>query len=327
MAVKRSGQDGDNFEGGAPPQYQPGGASTVAQDIFMTRPILGGGFPSAELKQEKPAEEKISLFWRVFGGTILSIAALAVVTMYNSVATNISEVRANLAGAQADAARQNADLRAELNRVHEASGERLRVAEFNTRMTTVWDGIKSVQTQGAAQAAQLAAQKTEIDANKERLTKQGADADAIRKDFGTTLDALKKEQVATTDAIKKDVQALESVRERLTALGAELKAVGAAAAEAQKVRQELDANRAQDAERKANRDKQFKALDDAVKELSKTIQDSREKIARLEAQAAPKPAPAPAPVAAPPAKKPSVSRPAKPAPAPVEEEKPEEWGR
>ena len=323
MAVKRSGQDGDNFEGGAQPPYQANGSSTVAQDIFLTRPILGSSFPATELKQEKPGEEKISLFWRVFGGTILSIAALAVVTMYNSVATNISELRANLATAQADAARQNADLRAELNRVHEASGERLRVAEFNTRMTTVWDGIKSVQTQGAGQTAQLAAQKSEIDANKERLTKLGADAETIRKDFGSTLELLKKEQVATTDAIKKDVAVLDTLKERLTAVAAELKTVGA---EAAKTRQELDANRAQDAERKSNRDKQFKALDDAVMELSKTLQGCRERLVRLEVQSAtPKPAPAPAPA---PAKKPSVSRPAKPAPAPAEEEeKPEESGK
>ena len=36
----------------------------------------------------------MSLFWRVFGGTILSIVALAAVTLYNNLSNGISDLRA-----------------------------------------------------------------------------------------------------------------------------------------------------------------------------------------------------------------------------------------
>ena len=35
-------------------------------------------------------DERMSLFWRLFGGTILSIVALAAITVYNSLNTGIS---------------------------------------------------------------------------------------------------------------------------------------------------------------------------------------------------------------------------------------------
>jgi len=42
---------------------------------------------------KKNDDEKISIFWRVFGGAIVSVAALAGFTLYNTISSSISELR------------------------------------------------------------------------------------------------------------------------------------------------------------------------------------------------------------------------------------------
>jgi hypothetical protein len=81
----------------------------------------------------KPAkgEERISVFWRVFGGTLLSIAALVAITVYQQLAGTLGELRANL------------------NHLTESRAELVKNEEFNSRMTSVWSSIKDLQAQGA----------------------------------------------------------------------------------------------------------------------------------------------------------------------------------
>jgi hypothetical protein len=93
-------------------------------------------------------EEKISVFWRVFGGTILSITALMIINAYQSLDKNIHEVRTDL------------------SKWRETSGEFIRKDEYNSRTTKMWDGIRESQavdpkvtvlaTRVSAQEAQLA---------------------------------------------------------------------------------------------------------------------------------------------------------------------------
>ena len=52
--------------------------------------------PVAAKTNEKRDEERISLFWRVFGGTILSIVALIFITLYNNLANAVSDLRNDL---------------------------------------------------------------------------------------------------------------------------------------------------------------------------------------------------------------------------------------
>ena len=61
-------------------------------------------------------EEKISVFWRVFGGTILSIVALVVITVYQQFSSSLAE------------------LRNDMIRSNEARAELLKKDEFNSRM-------------------------------------------------------------------------------------------------------------------------------------------------------------------------------------------------
>jgi hypothetical protein len=72
-------------------------------------------------------DDRLSMFWRVFGGTILSIFALVAVTLYNNLQSNVTE------------------LRAELSRSNEARAELLKKEEFNGRIQSVWDRMQALQ--------------------------------------------------------------------------------------------------------------------------------------------------------------------------------------
>lgn len=72
-------------------------------------------------------EEKISVFWRVFGGTILSIVALIVITSYQSLTKDIHDVRTDV------------------GHLRETNGEFIRKDEFNNRNTKLWDAIRETQ--------------------------------------------------------------------------------------------------------------------------------------------------------------------------------------
>jgi hypothetical protein len=82
----------------------------------------------AQPQQKAEADEqKISIFWRVFGGAIISIAALAAITLYNNLATGIAE------------------LRTEIGRGNDARAELVKKDEFNSRSTSMWNRIQELQ--------------------------------------------------------------------------------------------------------------------------------------------------------------------------------------
>jgi DNA repair exonuclease SbcCD ATPase subunit len=74
------------------------------------------------------AEDKISLFWRVFGGTILSIVALVAITVFNSFSSSLAE------------------LRREINDQHQSRAELVKKEELSSRVSSLWNGIKDLQT-------------------------------------------------------------------------------------------------------------------------------------------------------------------------------------
>jgi hypothetical protein len=78
-------------------------------------------------QKAEPDEHKISVFWRVFGGAIISIAALAAITLYNNLATGIAE------------------LRTEIGRGNDARADLVKKDEFNSRSTSMWNRIQELQ--------------------------------------------------------------------------------------------------------------------------------------------------------------------------------------
>jgi DNA repair exonuclease SbcCD ATPase subunit len=109
-------------------------------------------------RKHSDGDEKLSLFWRVFGGTILSIVALVGITIYNNLSTSISE------------------LRSELSRVNEARAELVKKEEFNARTQNVWDRLQALQelkvtvTALKEQVAGLGDKKAEFQAVQDKLT-------------------------------------------------------------------------------------------------------------------------------------------------------------
>src|SRR5262245_21975181 len=83
--------------------------------------------PSQAAQPSKPNEEKISLFWRVFGGTLLSIAALVAITAYQAQSNSINE------------------LRNEIARSNEARAQLVKNDEFTTARAKIWDKFQEVQ--------------------------------------------------------------------------------------------------------------------------------------------------------------------------------------
>lgn len=250
--------DSDRLDLAARPDLTP----TVSQVLRAVDEAAKAGYARPA---EKSDDQKMSLFWRVFGGTILSIVALVAITLFNNVAATLSELRAELTKANEARAAAVNDLRAEIARQADARAELVKKDEFNTRLSSTWTEVRSLQAQNNTQNATLTSLRTELDGLKERLTRQAADADGLRK----------------------ELSALEGVKDRLAGVAGDL----AAAKEAvHKLRDEVSQNRAADHERKERRDLLQKQTEDTLKDLAKAVQDCREKLARLEGAVAP-PAP------------------------------------
>jgi chromosome segregation ATPase len=257
-----------------------------------------------EEKKIKSDEERMSIFWRVFGGTIISICALVGITLFNNFNNNLSE------------------LRSEIARINEARGDLVKKDEFNSRISSNYERVQQLQSQNTAQNATLTSLQTSNAEMKDRLAAMKSDLDAARKDatlvaesakkdVATALEQVRKDQSAINDGlkkeiavieglkerlvvaegmrkdldtIKKDLTALETVKEKLAMIAVELKDHRD---ELAKLRLESDRNLASDAERKKNRDEQHAKLLDAIKDLDKTVRANSEKIARLEGAVAP----------------------------------------
>src|SRR5262245_22059293 len=189
---------------------------------------------AAGVKSGATGDEKVSLFWRVFGGTILSIVALISITLYNSITSSISE------------------LRNELNREREARAELVKKEEFNSRTTSQYERIRSFE-----------GLKAEHEAIKERVNNNAATVDGLKKELATSTDAAKKdaaalevlkERFAALEPLKKDVAGIDLLKERLTVAAADLKTTRD---DVVKLQQEAERNKSGDLERKTARDAQF----------------------------------------------------------------------
>ena len=73
-------------------EYRRRGSGEVAE----AEASRAAAHPAAE-QERQTGDERISLFWRVFGGTILSMVTLGAITLYNSITSNIAELRSEIA--------------------------------------------------------------------------------------------------------------------------------------------------------------------------------------------------------------------------------------
>ena len=102
-------------------------------------------------------EERISLFWRVFGGTILSIGALVAITVYQSFASSLT------------------DLRSGISHVNEVQANLATKDDLNTKATALWTASKDVTAQTAdlkTRTALLETQLRSAEEDRKELTRE-----------------------------------------------------------------------------------------------------------------------------------------------------------
>jgi hypothetical protein len=136
---------------------------------------------------EKKDEEKMSLFWRVFGGTILSITALGVITLYNNLSSGI------------------ADLRAELSKEREARAELVKKDEFQSRSQALYERMRSAE-----------AIKADVEGLREKSNTNAAAIDGVKKDTAG-VEVLRERLNTVTAELKtarEDVQKLQAELEK-----------------------------------------------------------------------------------------------------------------
>jgi chromosome segregation ATPase len=163
------------------------------------------------------AEERISVFWRVFGGTLLSIAALVCINLFQQFSNSISECRANI------------------NRLNESRGDLVKMDDFNTRISSVWNSVKEMQTANAAVSAlkeRSAIMEQQVKASHDQLGDRLAGLASSLKDLELAnaailalkeRSALLEQQIkAGEDERKELARELQRVRERQAALESRL---------------------------------------------------------------------------------------------------------
>jgi hypothetical protein len=139
--------------------------------LLQTTETLRSSDESGQIAQRSlKAEERVSLFWRLFGGTLLSIVALLCITAYQQFMNNLS------------------DLRKDLNALTQSRADLVKQDDFNSRTTALWTSMKELQTAQSAMTA-LKERSTLL----EQRIKSGEEE---RKEQVRELQALRERQAA-----------------------------------------------------------------------------------------------------------------------------------
>ena len=101
-------------------------------------------------------EERLSVFWRVFGGTMLSIAALVVLSLCQYFNNSLNGLRGDLARVNDDLHKEighlTADLRKDLSRLCESQADLVKKDDYAARIKSIWDSMKELQALSATVA-------------------------------------------------------------------------------------------------------------------------------------------------------------------------------
>lgn len=158
-------------------------------------------------------EDRISVFWRVFGGTLLSIGALVCITLFQQLTNGMSELRTNM------------------NRLNEGRGDLVKLDDFNTRTASIWNSIKELQTANAVVSGlkeRSALLEQQVKAVHDQLTERiTATANGMKEIEGANaaISALRERSAVTDQQLKAAeeerkelVHEIQRLRERLAAL-------------------------------------------------------------------------------------------------------------
>jgi len=183
-----------------------------AQATILRAETLRHGADNRHLKSFK-GEEKISLFWRLFGGTLLSIAALVCITIYQQFNSAIGEMRNNI------------------NRLTESRADLVSLNDFNTRVASLWTNLKDLQSAAGTLSAlkehsslldqQVKGLQDQLNSRLQTVSASIKDLDAPMAAAAALKErsALLEQQVKAGDEERKELcKELQLLRERLAVL-------------------------------------------------------------------------------------------------------------
>jgi methyl-accepting chemotaxis protein len=200
MVPARNHQDDESF-----------GLNDAQATILRAETLRHG----AEIRHAKSfkGEEKISLFWRLFGGTLLSIGALICITIYQQFNTALGEMRTNI------------------NRLTESRADLVSLNDFNTRTASLWTNLKDVQSATGTLSAlkehsslldqQIKSLQDQLNSRLQTVSASIRDLDGPLASAAALKErsALLEQQVKAGDDERKDMcKELQQLRERLAVL-------------------------------------------------------------------------------------------------------------
>lgn len=179
---------------------QPTGVPTAVAVEFLRSSAECGA------KAAEPAEkdDKMPLFWRVFGGTVLSIASLVVMTAYSGFTGGMAE-------AKGDVAQLGQEIRKEITRLGEVRSELIEKDDFNTKMASAWRNLDELKDDHA--------QLVELRERCRELVAAFKDGEKQRRALERDIQSAREDQAAERER-RGLVEELGKLRERLASLEA-----------------------------------------------------------------------------------------------------------
>jgi hypothetical protein len=147
-------------------------------------------------------ESRIPVFWKVFGSTLLSIAAMVGVTAYQSLSSNLAEIRNEMSAL-------NGEMRKEYTRLAEQQSELVKKEEDASRIQTIWRNVN-----------ELKEDKKDLIALKERcaaLAEIHRAGQEERRKLAAELQSLREQRIQQEERRALTVE-LSALRERLAGL-------------------------------------------------------------------------------------------------------------
>jgi hypothetical protein len=122
----------------------------ISNDPIYVAEILRNSVSKKDDEKAKNGEERVSPFWKIFGGTLLSIGALVVLTICQYFNSTLNDLRGEVGRVndeiRKDISHSNQDMRKDINRLIEANAELVKKDDFSSRMKSVWDSLKELQS-------------------------------------------------------------------------------------------------------------------------------------------------------------------------------------
>jgi DNA-binding transcriptional MerR regulator len=142
--------------------------------------------PTAAAAASPKGEERLPIFWRIFGSTLLSIAALVAITLYQQINSSLNEIRSDL------------------SHLNESQSDAVKKDEFNSRILALVNNLNDLK----------AATKVVGDCSEERsamLDRRLRDSDGERKELARELQRL-RERLAVVEGRQATPAAERSLR-------------------------------------------------------------------------------------------------------------------